>query len=473
VGHHKISETWEDDLALKIHAILDRKGVDWSSTDVVRIGYADEPTGKVVLWIGVRPDSLSYEVGIDVVLQCKRVLQDYAIDDVDVEIRQSAIIQSSGPQLLESTDDRDLTLEFREPFTSTLGMTICARSTPNIEGTAGFFLNKGGKSKGLLLATARHVVFPRSDNKLYERKFNSQPPHEVLLLCQESFHQHLDTIQKEIEGQDDIIGYQTSRMEHREGDIAAREDARNAIDSAKAKAKALTNFHHELSSQWAPDTGRILGHVIFSPPVVIGAGTKQYTQDVAVIDIDSSKIDSRNFGGNAIDLGTTKYSPTGKVLSRMMWPDPEERRKHPIPGDRLLRLRGTIKDAEMRNPSKYDKARDCIIVLKRGRTTGLTVGRANNIISYTRTYFSGTLTGVSKEWAIMPFDKNSGPFSAQGDSGAVVVDSKGRIGGILTAGGGITNATDITFVTPIEFVLTAIRSCKALSKAYPFSYPSA
>ena len=71
----------------------------------MRIGYVDEPSGKVVLWIGVRPYSLSYEGGIDVALQCKRVLLDYAIDDVDVEIRQSEIIQLTGLQLFESTSD--------------------------------------------------------------------------------------------------------------------------------------------------------------------------------------------------------------------------------------------------------------------------------------------------------------------------------------------------------------------------------
>jgi hypothetical protein len=46
---------------------------------------------------------------------------------------------------------------------------------PWIEVTAGFFLNNGGDGEGLLLVvTVRHVVFPRSDNKLYERKFESQ-----------------------------------------------------------------------------------------------------------------------------------------------------------------------------------------------------------------------------------------------------------------------------------------------------------
>ena len=97
----------------------------------------------------------------------------------------------------------------------------------------------------------------------------------------------------------------------------------------------------------------------------------------------------------------------------------------------------------------------------------------NNIFSYTRIYFGGRYTGVSKEWAILPYDNKSGAFSAKGDSGAVVVDGAGRIGGLLTGGSGPTDSTDVTYVTPIDFVLKAIRSHTSLAKAYPKSDPSA
>jgi hypothetical protein len=60
-----------------------------------------------------------------------------------------------------------------------------------------------------------------------------------------------------------------------------------------------------------------------TPLIVVGAGTEQYTQDVAVIDIDASKIDTSRFEPrsmilfpleeNIIDLGS-KFFP--KVLTR-------------------------------------------------------------------------------------------------------------------------------------------------------------
>ena len=92
---HKLFDVWEDSLALKVHKILDQNQVNWSSTDIIRIGYADEPGGNVVLWIGVcpTPTRLSYDVGIEVAVQCKRLLLSYGIQDVDVELRESRIIR--------------------------------------------------------------------------------------------------------------------------------------------------------------------------------------------------------------------------------------------------------------------------------------------------------------------------------------------------------------------------------------------
>jgi hypothetical protein len=52
---------------------------------------------------------------------------------------------------------------------------------------------------------------------------------------------------------------------------------------------------------------------------------------------------------------------------------------------------------------------------------------------------------ISKEWAILPRDSKSGVFSAEG---AVIIDGRGRIGGLLTGGTGVTDSTDITFATP-------------------------
>jgi hypothetical protein len=144
-----------------------------------------------------------------------------------------------------------------------------------------------------------------------------------------------------------------------------------------------------------------------------------------------------------------------------MQPNPKNSRNFTWPGNRLLKLFGTILKEEMRNPQMLDQDSEaCITVLKRGRTTDLTVGKATTFVSYTRKYFSERDTAVSKEWAVIPLDKEFGPFSAKGDSGSIVVDGLGRIAGILT------DSSDVTYVTPIEFIMEVIHKFKLFANAY-------
>ncbi|RPA99858.1 hypothetical protein L873DRAFT_1595584, partial [Choiromyces venosus 120613-1] len=103
------------------------------------------------------------------------------------------------------------------------------------------------------------------------------------------------------------------------------------------------------------------------------------------------------------------------------------------PEDRLLRLKGTISDEDMHHPPAMDQnGEPCLMVVKHGNTTGLTVGHANDIRSCVHNYHEDGTTDFSMEWAILPFDNKSGAFSTPGDSSAVVADGSGRIGGIIT-----------------------------------------
>jgi hypothetical protein len=71
------------------------------------------------------------------------------------------------------------------------------------------------------------------------------------------------------------------------------------------------------------------------------------------------------------------------------------------------------------------------------------------------------------EWAILPYDNKSGPFSAPGDSGSVIVDGLGRMGGLLTGGAGIADSYDITYATPISFLMQSIKA-----NGYPNAHPN-
>lgn len=110
----------------------------------------------------------------------------------------------------------------------------------------------------------------------------------------------------------------------------------------------------------------------------------------------------------------------------------------------------------MRHPDMLDHDNEaCLIVIKSGNATGVTIGRATGIFSFVRDDDTGM---VSKEWAVYKYDKNSGVFSAPGDSGSIVVDGRGRIGGLLTGGAGKTETSDVTYVTPMFWLWPRIKA---------------
>ncbi len=76
----------------------------------------------------------------------------------------------------------------------------------------------------------------------------------------------------------------------------------------------------------------------------------------------------------------------------------------------------------------------CLLVIKNGNATGVTIGRATGIFSFARKYFNNGTHQTSMEWAILPYDNKSGVFSVSGDSGSIIVDGRRRFGGLLTGG---------------------------------------
>ncbi|KAI0720970.1 hypothetical protein C8T65DRAFT_735466 [Cerioporus squamosus] len=193
---------------------------------------------------------------------------------------------------------------------------------------------------------------------------------------------------------------------------------------------ALDRSQAQVQRAQAIAESRLLGHVVVPLPLDFGVGSERCTEDWAIVEIAKSKIDLTNFVGNAIDLGT-----------RMPADEFKEKEDGTVP----VETRRRSNDVE-----------ECITVLKRGAASGLTIGRANNVRSVSRLYFAPPNTKLSFEWAIRPLTRASGPFSAAGDSGAVVADGSRRIGGILTGGAGNETAFDVAYATPIDFLLRRI-----------------
>lgn len=110
-----------------------------------------------------------------------------------------------------------------------------------------------------------------------------------------------------------------------------------------------------------------------------------------------------------------------------------------------------------------EKGDPCIIVIKNGATTGLTLGRVTGIKSFVHVYKDYAIESTFMEMPVYSFEEKA-TFSAPGDSGSVVADGNGRIVGMLTGGCGRTDLTDVSYVTPYYFLEERIK------KAFPNSH---
>ena len=144
----------------------------------------------------------------------------------------------------------------------------------------------------------------------------------------------------------------------------------------------------------------------------------------------------------------------------MFYPQSGGRTAFEFPPNRQLRINGLIPRELIVNPDLYDSAgKPCLIVMKDGCTTDLTVGRYAGLEAYLCDKF-----GVeSIELAIYNYDEHSGPFSVKGDSGSLIFDGKGRMLGVLHSGMPKGGSNHVTSATPAEFAI------EQLKKRYPYA----
>jgi len=140
----------------------------------------------------------------------------------------------------------------------------------------------------------------------------------------------------------------------------------------------------------------------------------------------------------------------------MMYPQSDGRPTFKYPENRQLRIRGIVTQELLANPDVFDgDGQPCLIVLKDGSTTDLTVGRYAGLESF----LSDEGAVESVELAIYNYDKKSGPFSSKGDSGSLIFDSLGRMVGLLHSGKSKSPSTSahITYATPVWWLVSRIK----------------
>ena len=139
------------------------------------------------------------------------------------------------------------------------------------------------------------------------------------------------------------------------------------------------------------------------------------------------------------------------------------------PLDNLLPLRDIVKEDELSRPTTLDaKGEECIIVVKNGNSTGVTIGRGSGIESFVREYDDQGIHSTFMVVAVYPYsDKFKDAFSAPGDSGSIIADGEGRVFGILTGGAGLTDDIDVTYLTPYYWVEERIKAVFPNAHLYP------
>jgi len=131
------------------------------------------------------------------------------------------------------------------------------------------------------------------------------PKKNVILMGTRAFSNFSDSIQAEIGFlnnavsflKDSIASY-TSRP-HLEAKLATAEAN---LEETNAKVEALKVFFIMVRREWSNPKSRIIGHVVWAPPIAGNTPPHGYTQDVCVIKLDKDRF-WPNFVQNAVSLG--------------------------------------------------------------------------------------------------------------------------------------------------------------------------
>ena len=247
----------------------------------------------------------------------------------------------------------------------------------------------------------------------------------------------------------------------------------------KNTIKALKKFFVTLSEKWADLKDRVIGYVVWAPPIACGVGDNKYTVDLCVVKLNKRRFSK--FIGNVLSLGESLVSflffffffpslefaltcstfagpeLSGTTLKELMYERIDVPSEFKYPKDGLFELGGMVTADDIENPNSLDGRGDRTRrVLKRGWKTNTTVGNLPRFMSFVRKYYiSGTLESL--ELAILPHESQIGPFSRGGDSGAVIVSATGEYVGILTGGTNKgTDGTDITYATLFVYIWALI-----------------
>ncbi|EFX04333.1 hypothetical protein CMQ_1261 [Grosmannia clavigera kw1407] len=455
IGQHTIVSLWED--LLESHVMTIIKDLPWTSVDVLRIGLksvkrSDKP---VIVWIGVSTADIPWPKIADVLRAFRVVLDMRGLNDVDVEIRVATVSQAAGPALLpaNSLNMSQMDVYLRQLYTTAVGQSFASAKSDRTQGSLGMYLwaARSGNSTELFALTCRHVALPDTKfpgNRPYRRCFQGQPANKMIIPATGSW--------EDWNGEAEILVEECNKSLQ-----SARQDPNVEpvdIQLAELLLRNASGWKRTVDSL-QPIDNRVVGEVFFSPPIgkaydsnKVNPGT--FTRDWCLVRMDLSKFPGQQMPQNVVDLRHRDW--TQMQMTRLLNPHPQSPHKFTFPEGGLLRLSGVIPMEDLCKPNMLDKnGEECLLVGKRGSASGLTFGTANEIKSVVRVY-RGLEDFMSREWLVVGFNKRNA-FSKKGDSGSVIFDMHGRVGGLLVAGSLAGSSTyDVTYAIPMAQLLADI-----------------
>ncbi|KAF4493816.1 hypothetical protein FAGAP_10045 [Fusarium agapanthi] len=462
IGQHAIVSLWDQASRELRSAIINAlKDIKWTAIDILRLGYCrrphtisepDEMFPKLL--ISVQPDSVDGVLGLKVTLDCRKILQGYGIYDMEVEMMEASVSMFNSPKLTSQpikehpiTDDIQMSAQLSE----FVGTCIANETTPHWEGTKGLYVRIKDTDK-LIFVTCRHVLFNDTfPNVDYDH--NDNAPNMVIQPGEGTY--------KELVRQ--LSAYTTKLQSLGDKATPAEMEELNRVQEWKEKFEKLRN-----------KKSRIIGHVLYSPKYSLGTSETgaDRLRDWALVELHQDKHETVfSEMRNMVVAGPRAGRELWQVLYHEL--NDEDRRRVenqlPVHHTNTYDLTKSVQEFEMTWPNEASRSLEnerAMVVVKFGRTTGLTFGVANEVKSVTRIAIPGQEV-ISEEWCIVGHKKKGQcrqPFSAPGDSGSCILDMYGRIGGMLTSGKPEQNANpDVTYATTIEWLLKDIKKESGLN----------
>jgi hypothetical protein len=122
----------------------------------------------------------------------------------------------------------------------------------------------------------------------------------------ESIRGHIGTLIRTVGVLEKLVTLLTAKSEGGGPDVqqAARQlvETQHELSKSRTAIEELKKFFVKMKKQWTEPKDRVIGHVVWAPPISVSTAPHCHTKDVCVVKLDKKKF-SRNFRRNVLDLG--------------------------------------------------------------------------------------------------------------------------------------------------------------------------